>query len=96
MIPGNRPEDTADEAFWLALEEKFEKECPDHAPIIESIFNGKFDLGSLPNPANQLEAAVVALVTVAREMGYNVGFDEGKDQQAIDEAEAAEAAAYEE
>ena len=65
-IPGNRPEDEAEEAFWIELDEKFEKEQPEYKRAIDSIV-----------ASHDLEAAFYEYVTMARELGYNAGYREG-------------------
>lgn len=88
MIPGNRPEDEAEEAFWTFLDEKFEREFPQHSKIVTAMMTG----GNLElDPSEPMENAIYQYVIMARDIGYDRGLDDGKDealmQQAIEEQE---------
>ena len=79
MIPGNRPEDVTEDAFWHALNKKFEAECPNFMEIIDWLHNE-------PPALVELEAAVDGYVTYARDIGYEQGYAEGKAEAQIEEA----------
>lgn len=73
-IPGNRPEDALEEAFWEALAEFIEKDG------IESI--GPIEGGGSANYVKVDDvwddSAFVKIVQAARDIGYNHGFNDGK------------------
>lgn len=74
-IPGNRPEDLAEERFWEELEKRFEKNFPQYQRAI-------VNLTDIPH----VEDALREYVTLARDMGYEQGFAEGKDERMIEDA----------
>jgi len=61
-IPGNRPEDVAEEEFWEKLHEKLTAEGYRQADI-DDIFENDFTMKAM---------------MVAREMGYTRGYNEGQ------------------
>jgi len=84
MIPGNRPEDMEEEAFWIKLDEDFDKWCkaqkkPKFAEAIQYIAN-----------SDDLAEAFQYYVEMARDMGYDKGskdayYEEQMAQSAFDE-----------
>jgi hypothetical protein len=78
MIPGNRPEDVAEDAFWSRLNQEFEKDYPSFMEIIDWLHNE-------PPMLVEIEAALDAYAMKAREIGYSVGYDEGKAEAQIEE-----------
>jgi hypothetical protein len=64
-IPGNRPEDEAEEAFWSELDKKFAEKFPQYEEDIEYVFS------------HDLDEAVARYVEMARDMGYSKGYDDG-------------------
>lgn len=70
MIPGNRPEDLAEEAFWEAWCEKMlEKDY--RQPDLDDFQENDFS---------------VAAVTVGRDLGYTQGMNEGRDDERMAQA----------
>jgi hypothetical protein len=81
MIPGNRPEDEAEDAFWAAFGDKLD------ADGVRSIC---IPVGTIP-PHMRIEDLwddddFVKVVQIARDLGYARGFDDGKMEAVIDEA----------
>jgi hypothetical protein len=70
MIPGNRPEDMAEDAFWDAYFEKLPAQVDNS---LEKAF-GEFWAES---------DGFRDVVLLAREMGYEQGFSDGKDEAAM-------------
>jgi len=66
MIPGNRPEDLAEEEFWEMLMEK----------LIEAGFD-ESDVGDMSSE----ESLTTKAIEIARDMGYTRGFNEGRDEE---------------
>jgi len=69
MIPGNRPEDMREEAFWNALFEKLE---------------GSILLKRIEDRLGEFwheEEIIEALIIVARDLGWDEGFGEGRDEE---------------
>jgi len=65
MIPGNRPEDVLEEAFWNNLEEKLKER--NNLEVEDEFWQ-----------ADWFQTAV----TMAREIGYDLGFQEGRAEEA--------------
>lgn len=72
MIPGNRPEDLADEAFWEKLYELAHKESGNHTELDNMMDNDTVQL----------------LVQKARELGYIEGTNDEKMNQDLEKAMA--------
>jgi len=69
MIPGNRPEDIAEEEFWATLEKKFAGQNEGNSDLFWSWMN-----------TNQaLSDAVMEYVILARDLGYQRGYNEGQN-----------------
>jgi hypothetical protein len=75
MIPGNRPEDLANEEFWTALETRFKAEHPELDEKLQYI-----------TLSDDLEPAFVAVVEMARDMGYAAGVNEARIETEIERA----------
>jgi hypothetical protein len=78
MIPGNRPEDLAEEHFWTAFEEKLAEEgikVPDGENDTLDAWNADW---------------FIRAVDMARNMGYNLGYAEGEGDRMIAAAFEAE------
>ena len=73
-IPGNRLEDLAEEHSWEALEDRFTEKHPDYSGQIHLLLE------------SENEDALIAVVTMARDMGYEAG-----GQAALADAAMAEA-----
>jgi len=78
MIPGNRPEDMLEEAFWELLQEKYDAAHPQFKKIMWEVFS---------TDESNLDDAITALVTLARDIGYERGFAEGRQEEQMAEAE---------
>lgn len=75
MIPGSTPDDERDEAFWVALDRKFEQEHGETAmKTISRIF------------AEQSSETVERYVLMARDIGYDVGAADTRAEAQIEEA----------
>jgi hypothetical protein len=78
MIPGNRPEDMAEEAFWDALYQKLDAD----------------DINWMDNADETMTGRIQKMVVTARDMGYERGFNEGEQEasmaQAMEESEIEE------
>jgi len=68
MIPGNRPEDLKEEAFWEAF---FEKAREQYVPFPE-------ELGENPN------FWLDKLITIARDLAYTEGINDGREDAQMD------------
>ena len=64
MIPGNRPEDMEEEAFWELLLEKLEEECGKRSIVNRADFPESDQLAQLA-------------IELARDIGYQRGYNEG-------------------
>jgi hypothetical protein len=73
-IPGNRPEDFAEGAFWDTLAERFNKEYPQHEKAIAYIF-----------ASHDLDDAMYEYVTMARDIGYERGREEARDEAGLEQ-----------
>lgn len=75
-IPGNRPEDEAEEQFWSALFERL-----DAAPEeIMSKLGDDFDVLN--------EEPWVTVILAARDVGWDTGFAEGRAEEQLAQAQA--------
>lgn len=75
MIPGNRPEDMLEEAFWEELGNKLEQEGISSVGPLPAAPSANFvSLDDLWD-----DTSFVKILTVARDMGYQRGFAEGAD-----------------
>lgn len=74
-IPGNRPEDDANEMFWNALSEKFTESNPELNEYLEHIFGGDF--------GGEYDDAVIALVDMAAMLAYAQGYNDGQVEAEI-------------
>ena len=66
MIPGNRPEDIAEEEFWDVLDERFAKKHKSLSRQIHALMEASHS-GMIPKYA-----------AMARDIGYERGFAEGR------------------
>ena len=73
MIPGNRPEDLAEEEFWEKLAEKVAEQHPKSWDLLEKLFDSD----------HEVDEAIVNYARVARDLGYIRGFNEGKAEEQI-------------
>lgn len=73
-IPGNRPEDTAEEAFWDALTERCKEAGPHTARNLERLLNAPHDY--------------MRVIRLARDLGLMEGFAQGRDEERMAQAEA--------
>jgi hypothetical protein len=76
MIPGNRPEDIAEEEFWATLEKKFAEQNEGNSDLFWNWMN--------ENQA--LSDAVMEYATIARDLGYERGFAEGRQEEQMAQA----------
>jgi hypothetical protein len=65
MIPGNRPEDLEDDAFFEALDAQLRREHPESAAVIDELWENHED-------------ALVDVARLARGLGYNSGYADGQ------------------
>lgn len=66
-IPGNRPEDEAEDAFWEALDQKMiETVGDDRYQELQALIDEQYDVGEL----------VRTYVGLARDLGYRQGEDD--------------------
>lgn len=70
-IPGNRPEDEEYEAFWNSFQKKFDVAHPKFVEAAHSIFSHPFSING-----HELDDIITAMVDLARDMGYEKGYDE--------------------
>ena len=82
MIPGNRPEDLREEAFWDQFGIR----------LTGANING-FALDKPARSANYVELddlwdnpTFVEIIQIARDMGYECGFDEGRAEEQMAQA----------
>jgi len=75
MIPGNRPEDEAEEAFWNKQYDEF----------IKQHFELAAHLDVLTDDAKN-EEAIEAFAQLARDTGYQIGFAEGRAEEQMAQA----------
>ena len=87
MIPGNRPEDETEEAFWNVLSTLFAKKYPSFDEIISW-------LRAEPPAMVELEVALDAYVVMAKDIGYATGFDEGRAEEQMSRGAAQEETEY--
>jgi hypothetical protein len=81
MIPGNRPEDEAEERFWEAL--------PEHVNLQDA--SGRSVAADPEVIVARLQDPIVyALVSAARDLAWNTGLQEGRAEEQM--AQAAEQA----
>jgi len=72
MIPGNRPEDLAEEEFWETLDNQLEDS---HAKHLQPVWDGD----------NQpLIEAIHRYAEIARDLGYQRGVNEGRGEAMMD------------
>src|SRR5215831_14585339 len=80
MIPGNRPEDLLEEAFWAAFEAKLdEKKCTGFTldqPGRSANFVSLDDLWD--------NAAFVEVIGIARDLGFDHGYGQGQNDMAME------------
>jgi hypothetical protein len=76
-IPGNRPQDLAEEAFWGALNAAFEKEHPVYTSILKLQVWEKDD--------DNLMNAFLAYAEMARDMGFDRGAAEAQAEHQMAE-----------
>jgi hypothetical protein len=75
-IPGNRPEDVAEEAFWSELDEKFQKAYPNEWEKIAYLFD---------TPAFREYDALIHYIELARDIGYERGREEARDEAGLEQ-----------
>jgi hypothetical protein len=82
MIPGNRPEDEAEEKFWEALDTQFKEKYPNwYKEYFETgIYNPTWGLSKNLKP-DDFEDAFMAYVIMARHLGYIEGCNDAKMEQ---------------
>jgi hypothetical protein len=68
MIPGNRPEDDDEDAFWDLLDAEMQK--TEEWDTIQGLLYGAV-------PDENRERAVATYVRLARDIGYKRGYQEG-------------------
>lgn len=73
-IPGNRPEDEADEQFIHQLDAGFSSTHPDEFKLVMEFYEKSHPLAELPE-------AVYQYVLAARDLGYSIGFQEGVTEE---------------
>lgn len=73
MIPGNRPEDVEDEAFWEMLTAKLEADWSPESRKARAIL--------LEDPY------IIQAIEIARDMGYEKGFGEAQAEAELEMAE---------
>ena len=69
-IPGNRPEDEAEDLFWESVDQLFYERYPQYQEALRYITNGYSE-------------AFYAYVELARDMGYDNGRAETENELAI-------------
>ena len=69
-IPGNRPEDELEDLFWEELNKRFQQEYHHHVNTIVNLMD-----------IAVLEDALVCYVRLARDIGYQRGYNEGVDEK---------------
>jgi hypothetical protein len=80
MIPGNRPEDIAEEEFWETLDNEFLNQWPLLAAALQPVWDG--------DDRDMIEA-IFHYAEMARDLGYKRGFGEGKmEEQMAQEPES--------
>jgi hypothetical protein len=70
MIPGNRPEDVANERFWSEFEDKLEERGIDVPDGSQEFIQEPVDAWN--------STWFVEAVVLARDMGYNLGYAQGE------------------
>lgn len=75
MIPGNTPQDMAEDAFWDELDKRFDKENPEFYKTIDALFERE-----------EVEEALIAYVIMARDIGYNAGYSDGDAERSMEQA----------
>jgi hypothetical protein len=70
MIPGNRPEDMAEEAFWQELDEKFLADRPEDGQRVLDLVND--------------DEAMLAYVLLARDLGHRAGYICGENDAGLE------------
>lgn len=75
MIPGNRPEDTADEEFFAAIENRIAKENPKIDDVLTRAFED-----------DDIAEAIMAYAAVARDLAYTNGYNDGRWEAAVEQA----------
>jgi len=76
-IPGNRPEDIAEQAFWEELDLKFYNDHPEMAAKLQPVWDGH---------DQELIDAVVKYAEIARTMGYTAGSNETAADESLAQA----------
>jgi hypothetical protein len=84
MIPGNQPEDEAEDAFWEKLDEQYARTCPNFHLIVMWVMR------EAPASMVEIEVAFEGYIRLARDIGYNQGFDEGKAHEQMSRMEEPE------
>ena len=74
-IPGNRPEDEANEVFHEALDERFDKKYPQHKQASTAMIQLVVD--------HNMDDVFSLYVEMARDMGYNQGYNDGGMDEAM-------------
>jgi len=75
MIPGNRPEDEAEEAFWDKQYDEFIKQHYELAAHLDVLTDDAKN-----------EEAIEAFAQMARDTGYQIGFAEGRAEEQMAQA----------
>jgi flagellar biosynthesis/type III secretory pathway protein FliH len=70
MVPGNRPEDIAEEEFWETLATK----------MLEAGFKQE-QIDSLGEMGDSNLDFATKAIEIARDLGYTRGFNEGRDEE---------------
>jgi hypothetical protein len=76
-IPGNRPEDVAEEVFWLEFSQALNEEIKNHHPNV--------NMADIDDEFFENELITTA-ITVARDMGYNRGYNDGLADESYEES----------
>jgi len=77
MIPGNRPEDLAEEEFWEKLDNDFLNDHPVFASVLQPVWDG--------DDQNLIDA-IHHYAEKARDLGYTRGFNEGQAEEQMAQA----------
>jgi hypothetical protein len=86
MIPGNRPEDLEEEAFWDRFDVQLREKMPHYAAVVDEIEDQMLSVTLSDGQEWMVEEAITGITQLARDMGYEKGIDDERLAHQMDEA----------